>query len=403
MSDRHELISELFHEALKHELEARTAFLRVACGEDNALRQELEALLRYNPTAAGFLGTPATEILERDTAEHAPILGRQLGPYQIVSLLGAGGMGEVYRARDSKLGRHVAIKILPAHMMAKPERRARFAREARSLAALNHPHIGAIYGLEEVDSVTALVLELVEGPTLAERLRRGPLPLEDTLKIGLQVADALETAHDRGIIHRDLKPANIILQAAADNTGDLRAKLVDFGLAKTTTLEFERDVTQWSLSFDETFDGRLFGSPAYMSPEQARGYFTDNRTDIWAFGCLLYEMLTGHAAFARETTADTIAAVLEGELDWSRLPAGVGTSIRMLIGRCLVKEARHRLHHIADARLEIEDALKDAPSTPPTAAFPIQSQVQTTYMWLRVALVLLGSELLGFFLNAAFR
>ena len=226
------------------------------------------------------------------------MIGRQLGPYAILAPLGAGGMGEVYRARDSKLGRDVAIKILPSHFTADPERRARFAREARLLATLNHPHIGAIYGLEETDGVTALVLELVEGPTLADRLARGPLPIPEALAIARQIAEALDAAHEKGIVHRDLKPANVVLQSSANAAGvqssDVRAKVLDFGLAKTMAVGLDGDLTlRPAGSLDGTEEGRILGTPAYMSPEQARGQAVDKRTDIWAFGCVLYEMLVG--------------------------------------------------------------------------------------------------------------
>ncbi len=254
------------------------------------------------------------------------MIGRQLGPYTIVAPLGAGGMGEVYRARDSKLGRDVAIKILPSHFTADPERRARFAREARLLATLNHPHIGAIYGLEETDGVTALVLELVEGPTLADRLERGPLPIAEALAIARQIAEALDAAHEKGIVHRDLKPANIVLQSAANAagvpSGEARAKVLDFGLAKTMAVGLEGDLTQRpSGSLDGTEEGRILGTPAYMSPEQARGQAVDKRTDIWAFGCVLFEMLSGRRAFDGDTISDTFVSILEREPDWAALPA----------------------------------------------------------------------------------
>ena len=214
-------ISDLYHRALECTHEERSAFLEEACGGDPALRDELESLLRYEPHSSRFLERPAAVVANdlsggSDTSE---MIGRQFGPYTIVAPLGAGGMGEVYRARDSKLGRDVAIKILPSHFTADPERRARFAREARLLATLNHPHIGAIYGLEETDGVTALVLELVEGPTLADRLARGPLPIPEALAIARQIAEALDAAHEKGIVHRDLKPANIVLQSSANAAG----------------------------------------------------------------------------------------------------------------------------------------------------------------------------------------
>ena len=235
-------VSDLYHRALECAPEQRRAFLENACDGNHALLEEVESLLRHESDAALFLETPAAVIagdLAR-TSDRSAMIGRQLGPYTISALLGAGGMGEVYRAHDSKLGRDVAIKILPSHFTADPERRSRFAREARLLATLNHPHIGAIYGFEDIDGVAALILELVEGPTLAERLARGPLPIAEALAIARQIAEALDAAHEKGIVHRDLKPANIVLQRATTASGplssDTRAKVLDFGLGKMMTL-----------------------------------------------------------------------------------------------------------------------------------------------------------------------
>ena len=314
----------------------------------------MESLLEYQSASARFLEGPAAGVAAA-AAETISMIDRQLGPYTIVAPLGAGGMGEVYRARDSKLGREVAIKILPSHFTADPERRARFAREARTLATLNHPHIGAIYGLEEAEGISALVLELVEGPTLADRIGRGPLPIHDALALARQIADALVAAHEKGIVHRDLKPANIVLTGEA--AGDVRAKVLDFGLAKAIA----RDSTavppkETSSSFDGTADGRVLGTPAYMSPEQARGQTVDHRTDVWAFGCVLYEMLTGRPPFEGDTMSDTFVSILERDPDWVALPAATPASIRRLLERCLRKDARKRLHDIADALIELDEA-----------------------------------------------
>jgi Tol biopolymer transport system component len=265
-------------------------------------------------------------------------------------------MGEVYRARDSKLGRDVAVKILPEHFTRDPERRVRFAREARLLATLNHPNIGAIYGLEERDGVTALVLELVEGPTLAERLTRGPLKVPETLTIARQIAEALDAAHQKGIVHRDLKPGNIILQRAGDTAStDVRAKVLDFGLGKVLALDLESNVKTQSESLGGTADGRLLGTPTYMSPEQARGQSVDRRTDIWAFGCVLYEMLTGRRAFAGDSLSDTLARIIEREPDWTALPAATPEAVRRVLRRCLEKNPGRRLRDIGDAQLELDE------------------------------------------------
>jgi eukaryotic-like serine/threonine-protein kinase len=236
--------------------------------------------------------------------------GSSIGPYRIERLLAVGGMGEVYRARDTTLGRDVAIKILPRHFTAEPERLARFEREAHMLAALNHPNIGAIYGLEAAaGGVRALVLELVEGETVADRIQRGPVPVTDALTIARQIADALDAAHEKGIVHRDLKPANIKV------TPDGVVKVLDFGLAKAATGEWQSPM----VAVDSTQEGTILGTAAYMSPEQARGQPVDKRTDIWAFGCVLYEMLTGRRPFDGETSSDALAAILEREPDYSRL------------------------------------------------------------------------------------
>ena len=285
------------------------------------------------------------------------MINRQLGAYTIVAPLGAGGMGEVYRAHDNTLGRDVAIKILPARFTADAERRERFAREARLLATLNHPNIGAIYGVEEADGLTALVLELVEGPTLADRLAQGPLSVGETVAVAQQLADALATAHEKGIIHRDLKPANIVLNRAADSaSSDVRVKVLDFGVAKTLAAGPAAD-SEWNgtTAVASTADGRILGTPAYMSPEQARGQAVDRRTDLWAFGCILFEMLSGRHPFEGETPGDMVARILEREPDWRMLPQGTPPAMRTLAERCLRKDVRKRLHDIVDARIELDD------------------------------------------------
>ena len=278
--------------------------------------------------------------------------GRRLGAYQVQVRIGVGGMGEVYSARDTRLGRDVALKILPRLFTSDPERLARFEREARVLASLNHPHIGAIYGLEEADGVRALVLELVDGETLGDRIARGPIPLKEALTIAGQIADALDAAHEKGIVHRDLKPANIKITPAGV------VKVLDFGLAKAVSGDAASpDLTQSpTVTVGGTREGVILGTPAYMSPEQARGQTVDKRTDIWAFGCVLYEMLTGRAAFARNTMTDTLAAIVEGDPEWGALPKGTPVAVRRVLNRCLEKDPKRRLRAIADARLEIDEA-----------------------------------------------
>jgi eukaryotic-like serine/threonine-protein kinase len=391
-------ISDLYHRALACTPEERTAFLQAACGGDAALRNEVESLLRFESGAAQLLETPAALAGGEmgSTPDRSQMIGRQLGPYTIVAPLGAGGMGEVYRARDTKLRRDVAIKILPSHFTSDPERRSRFAREARLLATLNHPNIGAIYGLEETDGVTALVLELVGGPTLADRLARGPFPVADALAIARQIAEALDAAHEKGIVHRDLKPANIVLQTAANASGvpsgEVRAKVLDFGLAKTMADGLEGDLTQRpSGSLGGTEEGRILGTPAYMSPEQARGQAVDKRTDIWAFGCVLYEMLVGRRAFNGATISDTFVSILEREPDWTALPFQTPTSIRTLLERCLRKEPQKRLHDIADARIEIDERESASSSSAGAAAItaPVVARhwKRERFAWMMTALL----------------
>jgi Tol biopolymer transport system component len=285
--------------------------------------------------------------------------GTRLGPYQVGVKIGAGGMGEVFRATDVNLGRDVAIKVLPSSFANDPDRLSRFAREARLLAALNHPNIATIHGLEEAGGVRALVMELVEGPTLAEKLAQGSrhpakagLPLADALNIAAQIAEALETAHDKGIVHRDLKPANLKI---GDNG---HVKVLDFGLAKALSNDASgSDLAHLpTITASDVQAGAIVGTPAYMSPEQARGQAVDKRTDIWAFGCVLFEMLAGKMAFSGETTSDTIAAILERQPDWSALPATTPPRVRHLLARCLEKDAKRRWRDIADVRIELEDA-----------------------------------------------
>jgi eukaryotic-like serine/threonine-protein kinase len=398
-------ISDLHHRALQCAPDERRAFLEKVCEGDHALLEEVESLLRYESAAARFLEAPAA-VMAGDlarTSDRSQMIGRQLGPYTFVAPLGAGGMGEVYRAHDSTLGRDVAIKILPSHFTTDPERRSRFAREARLLATLNHPHIGAIYGLEDIDGMTALILELVEGPTLADRLARGPLPIAEALAIARQLAEALDAAHEKGIVHRDLKPVNIVLQSTANAagvpSGDVRAKMLDFGLAKTIAVGLEGDLTQRpSGSLDGTEEGRILGTPAYMSPEQARGQAVDKRTDVWAFGCVLFEMLSGRRAFAGDTISDTFVSILEHNPDWAALPAETPAAIRTLLERCLRKDPRTRLHDIADARIELDDGSKPLASTKsaPDAARPRSFGRRDRLGWI-VAVVLalaLGGTLL---------
>ena len=294
--------------------------------------------------------------------------GTRLGSYEIDTAIGAGGMGQVYRARDTKLGRSVAIKVLPPSFANDPQRVARFEREAQLLAALNHPHIASIYGFEESAGLRFLILELVDGQTLADRLpgaAAAGLGLDESLRIARQVVDALEAAHEKGIVHRDLKPGNIAL------TSDGQVKVLDFGLARFDSGDAPSAVDMAhspTLTFAATQAGMILGTSAYMSPEQAKGRVADKRSDVWAFGCVLFEMLTGRRAFEGEDSSDTIAAVLRGEPDWSAIPAGTPPVIHRLLRRCLAKDPRERLRDIGDVRFDLAEATTSGTSIAVAAA-----------------------------------
>jgi len=322
-------VEALFLEALERDPAERAAFLEGACAGDQELRAEVESLVASSRKDSAAISGPAM---------------RRIGHYEIRSLLGAGGMGEVYRAYDTRLRREVAIKVLPPGVTGDPSRLARFEREARALAAVNHANIAVIYGVEDLGGdqghVTALILELVEGETLAEHLARTALPIAEAVRIAGQIVDALDAAHQKGVVHRDLKPANIKLTRGGS------VKVLDFGLAKTPSGALGIGDT----GTEVTAEGTIVGTPAYMSPEQARGQNTDRRTDVWAFGCVLFEMLTGVSAFGGKTATDTIAAVIERDPDWSRLPTTTPPAIKQLLQRALEKDPERRLDNIADAR-----------------------------------------------------
>jgi len=296
--------------------------------------------------------------------------GTRIGNYEIAGLVGAGGMGEVYRARDTRLKRDVAVKVLPQTWAQHPDRTMRFEREAELLASLNHPNIAAIYGIEEFSGGCALVLEFVEGPTLADLISDGPMKPSTVLSIACQLVEALDAAHEHGIVHRDLKPANIKVRA------DSTVKVLDFGLAKA--LEDDAPPNDASASPTMTSPamtraGVILGTAAYMSPEQARGQVVDRRADIWAFGCVLFEMLSGSTAFGAATVSDTVVSVLGREPDWSLLPASTPPALRSLIARCVQKDRRNRLRDIGDAKIDLEartDAAIDKPGASAVASWP---------------------------------
>jgi serine/threonine-protein kinase len=320
------------------------------------------------------------------------VRGTRLGSYEVIAQIGAGGMGDVFRATDTKLGRQVAIKTLPSALAQDPSHLARLEREAKLLAALNHPHIATVYGLDEHDGTRFIAMELIEGATLQAKLRDGGLPLDDTLRLALQIAEALEAAHEKGVVHRDLKPANVMV------TRDGQVKVLDFGLAKA----FSGDPNQTNLahspalSLAMTEQGMILGTAAYMSPEQASGQATDQRADVWAFGVVLFEMLSGGPLFAGESVQDILADVLRSEPDWSRLPKNLHPRLRVLLERCLEKKARNRYHSIADVRVDIEKVLSDPQGVivaDTRAAVPARSMISRIAS--SVGLVLVGAVVAG--------
>jgi eukaryotic-like serine/threonine-protein kinase len=367
--DRHlrAKIEGIVHAAAELPPDKRPIFLAEACGDNADLLRGVRQLLEADETSTAIYDTPAAE---QGAFPNAAVLpsGARLGPYRITELLGAGGMGAVYRVEDMRLGRTVAIKLIRSGTATSDTARQRFEREARAVAALNHPHICAVYDVGSEGGIDYLVMECVEGQTLAARLKKGPLDSAGALKIACQVADALGAAHARGIVHRDLKPENIMLTAGV-------AKVLDFGLAQApAAVQPHSHSAEQSL----TTPGCILGTAAYMSPEQACGKDMDARTDIWSFGCVLYESLTARRAFGGSTFTEILAAILEREPDWSALPASTPVSLRSLLERCLRKDVSRRLRDIGDARIELEDLLAAPPalaSTPARRAPPVRTVV----------------------------
>ena len=307
--------------------------------------------------------------------------GLRLGRYEILGLIGQGGMGEVWRARDTSLGRDVAIKTLPPSLSQEPGRLARLTREASLLAAVNHPNIAVIHGLEEHNGTRFIVLELVDGQTLADRLCRGPLAVAGALKLARQIAEALAAAHAHGVVHRDLKPANIMIAP-----GD-RVKVLDFGIAKATADSGDTEATRTAT---DTVKGTVLGTPAYMSPEQARGDASGFQSDIWALGVVAFEMLTGTSPFKRDSGAESIAAVLTASPDFSTVPAAVPVAARRALARCLERDLNRRFHHALDARLDFEDALREIASPAPS-----NNAASGAWRWIAAAAIILAIGLAG--------
>jgi Tol biopolymer transport system component len=373
-TERWRRIEAVCHAALELPAAERAAFVRKECAGEDDMRREVEALLAQAPAADRFLevsvGATAADVM---SSPGALLTGYRLGAFAVGPLLGRGGMGEVYQAFDSELGRNVALKVLPDAVAADSDRLARFKREAHLLASVNHPNIAAIFGLEEAGGVHALVLELVEGPTLADRLAHGPMALGESLAIARQIAAGLEAAHDQGIVHRDLKPANI--KVRPDGT----VKILDFGLAKAT------DPAATVASASVTHPGMILGTAPYMSPEQAKSRPADKTDDVWAFGAIVYEMLSGRRAFAGEDVSDALASVLRQNPDWTALPASIPLAVRRLLTRCLERDVSRRLRDIREARIVLED-----PARAEQDRSALAGARMTPWRWAAVALVAFG-------------
>lgn len=372
---RRQRVEEICDAALDREESDRDAFVAAACGDDAPLREQVRSLLAHAAAAEAFLEQDALGAVVADVMREMSsslMAGTNIGAYRITGHIGVGGMGEVYRARDTKLNRDVALKVLPAAFAADADRLARFQRESQILASLTHPNIAHIYGIEEANDARALVLELVEGPTLADRIAEGPIPVDEATSIALQIVAALEAAHEQGFIHRDLKPANVKLRP------DGIVKVLDFGLAKALKARPADGgpdlATITSAGMERA--GLLLGTAAYMSPEQAKGQEADSRSDVWAFGCVSYEMLTGRRAFDCDDLSATLVAVIMEAPDWSALPSTTPIGLRRLLRRCLEKDPKRRLQAIGDARVLMEDLTAD-----PSDAIVTPQPLRTKLWW----------------------
>ncbi len=388
--ERWDQIKQVYHAALDLEPGRREEFLKEACAGDESLFKEVTSLLSREGNSGGLFESPALDVVAKALAEdqaHKPepnLVGQMLLHYRILEKIGVGGMGVVYRAEDTKLRRKVAIKFLPDQRSGDREQLARFKREAELLASLSHPNIAVIHGLQESDDTYFLDLELVEGKTLADQLEKGPLPLKQAIDICVQIAEGLEAAHERGIVHRDLKPGNVKV------TSDGKVKILDFGLAKSfrnPAIEAEQPPSP-VITDEMTRPGIIRGTAAYMSPEQAQGKTVDKRTDIWAFGCVLYNCLTGKRAFPGETVSETLASILKDEPDWEALPPAIPLTIRSLLHRCLRKDPRDRLHDIADARIELKEAFGKFTEVPAAGRVPIRMLIAAGTAILLVGLLI---------------
>ncbi len=383
-AERRQKAKEIYQSVLEQEPSQRAAFLEQACGGDDPLRLEVESLLACQTEAERLMASHALNVAARELAREQgdkpieDLSGKSLLHYRVEKKIGEGGMGVVYRGRDERLKRDVAIKVLTETFAEDPERLARLEREARLLASVSHPNIAAIYGLEVAEDRRFLALEYVEGETLAQRLSKGPLPLEEALDVCRQIAEGVEAAHEKGIIHLDLKPANVKI------TPDGKVKVLDFGLAKAFSDETQTFDLTHSPTITEamTKPGVILGTAAYMSPEPAKGKPVDKRTDIWALGCHLYECLTGKRAFPGETITETIAAILTHEPDWKMLPPSTPPALRKLLARCLGKNVNQRKRDASDLGNEIEELIQGLAEemSVPAGAQPRRRQVHLIYV-----------------------
>jgi serine/threonine protein kinase/Tol biopolymer transport system component len=392
--ERWHVVDSLFQAALERPLAEREHYLREACAGDHDLYREVESLLAHSPADEPSSAWAAAAAVHLITQPAALEPGQRVGSYEILSFVASGGMGEVYRARDTTLGRNVALKVLPEGVATDRERLARFQREAEMLAALNHPNIAAIYGVEKSGGITALVMELVDGSTLADRIAQGALSIEEALPIAKQIAEALEAAHEQHIIHRDLKPANIKVRP------DATVKVLDFGLAKaldaTGAVGGSSVLTSPKITTPAmTQAGVILGTASYMSPEQARGRSVDKRADIWAFGAILYEMLTGIRAFDGDDVPSTLASVLKNTVEWARLPVDTPPALRRLVMRCLKKDPKERLRDIGDASTEIADLIVSADEPLGAAPAPTQVGWRRALPWTIAAAAVATAAVLG--------
>jgi eukaryotic-like serine/threonine-protein kinase len=399
--DRWKEIERIYHSALELEESQRVAFLEEACADDQALRHEVESLLgsaestvtlprgfwasRRMPRTNRLLEEPALKVAAKESVRAKPrsLVGKQVGSYQILSLLASGGMGVVYKARDSRLKRFAAIKVLPADQMSDPKRRRRFIQEARAASALNHPNIITIHDIGRDADTDFIVMEYVSGKTLGQRIPNKGMRLDETLKIAISMADALAKAHSAGIIHRDLKPTNVMV------TDDGLVKVLDFGLAKLTEVESEEGGTRTTQL--QTEEGTIVGTISYMSPEQAKGKKVDARSDIFSFGAVLYEMVTGQKAFPGESKMSTLMAVLKQEpKPLSQLVPGTPPDLEKIINRCLRKDAGHRFQHMDDVKVELEELKEESDSGKLRAATALQPARRRSWLWAAGLLALLA-------------